>query len=117
MRMATNTMMSCKDEIIRMNVKPTAVNDMDRLCTLLRACFAYGSYTNDTVDQFRQSYMHCIDKILHMAQVLNPRFFGTHSVNATAIVEAFTRCSYNLIPVELKYSLAAVSFFKDFVSG
>ncbi|XP_077532529.1 uncharacterized protein LOC144144900 [Haemaphysalis longicornis] len=117
MRIATESMHACKSDIIRLNLSPFVVQEAQRLCIMFRICFSYAGQTNETVDTFRQSYIHCIDKILHVSEVLNPELFNKYRANATKITEAATRCSYHLIPQDYRYTLVTFGYFKNFISG
>ncbi|XP_077532526.1 uncharacterized protein LOC144144897 [Haemaphysalis longicornis] len=117
MRLATDIMHACKDDIIKLNVSPLVLREAERLCIMFKICFAYGGHKNDTLDTFRRTYNHCIGRILHMTQVLDPAMFIKYRANATTVMEAATRCSYQMIPREDKYTLAALGYFRNFISG
>ncbi|KAK8787834.1 hypothetical protein V5799_022390, partial [Amblyomma americanum] len=72
MRLSTELMYSCKDDMIRLNVSPAILKELKRLCIMFRACFAYGSYSNTTIKEFRQTYMHCLRSLIYMGETLSP---------------------------------------------
>ncbi|XP_075724429.1 uncharacterized protein LOC119179743 [Rhipicephalus microplus] len=117
MRAATDLMLACKEHIVTLNVSPLVLREHRRLCVTLRMCYAFTTYSDGTPTGFQRAFLHCLERLLKTAQIINPVLMEQIRLNVTNLLIAANSCALKHIPREEKYALVMLAYFADFISG
>ncbi|XP_075559654.1 uncharacterized protein LOC142591172 isoform X3 [Dermacentor variabilis] len=117
MRAATDLMLACKNQIMLVNISPLVIKEHRRLCIIVRMCYAFTTYSDSTATEFQRALMLCLERMLHIAHVINPALMEEMRLNVTSVLSAMNSCALKKLPREEKYTLAILAYFADFISG
>ncbi|XP_070380741.1 uncharacterized protein [Dermacentor albipictus] len=97
MRAATDLMLACKNQIMLVNISPLVIKEHRRLCIIVRMCYAFTTYSDNTATEFQRALMLCIERMLHIAHVINPVLMEEIRLNVTSVLDAMNATDAGLI--------------------
>ncbi|XP_075539476.1 uncharacterized protein LOC142574212 isoform X2 [Dermacentor variabilis] len=98
-RTVTEMFFSCKNDIIRQNVKPSIIHEADRLCAAWRVCYVIGADNKNASLTFGEVTVNCMRTMARTWVTVSPR------------------CAGRFLPKDVRHILEAVKWMKDFISG
>ncbi|XP_077532794.1 uncharacterized protein LOC144145162 [Haemaphysalis longicornis] len=116
-RIATGLFLSCKDETIALNIKPSIIKETTRGCAAYRICFAVAEDNRNTTATFFDKYLQCLEKLGKAWTTGYPWVPKKYNIDTDEAVAALRRCGKIIGPGDLIYVLKTVEYFKDFVTG
>ncbi|XP_064472461.1 uncharacterized protein LOC135386874 [Ornithodoros turicata] len=116
-RVATATLISCKNEIIANNVNSSIVKEAARICVGIRICYAVAEPFLKNVTAFKETVLTCIERMARVLQAMEPDRFAAYNMNITRVMQSTRRCGYNHIPMDVKYVLHGLRYLHSFVLG
>ncbi|XP_077529206.1 uncharacterized protein LOC144141537 [Haemaphysalis longicornis] len=113
---ATDLLLACKDEIIKLNASPRIIREVKRLCIVARICYAYAGKNNTTAEQ-RNLLLHCLEKTFTTVNAISPELLPKYGVTVPKMMNLFRSCAKAYLPREEKYALATIGYLNNFISG
>ncbi|XP_077508553.1 uncharacterized protein LOC144119925 [Amblyomma americanum] len=116
-RTATNMFFSCKEAIIKHNVKPAIIMELDRLCASLRVCYSIGHEAKNVSRSFEDTVIDCLQKMAHAWITVSPAAPKKYNVDVDEITKSFRRCARRHLSKDISHALEGAKWIKDFISG
>ncbi|XP_075746458.1 uncharacterized protein LOC142803956 [Rhipicephalus microplus] len=99
MRAATDMLLACKKDIIRLNVKPAIINKVDKLCASWRVCYIVAEDRSNASRTFEDAVVDCMHKMARTWITIDPT------------------CARRFVPKDVNQMLEGVKWLKNFISG
>ncbi|XP_064464734.1 uncharacterized protein LOC135376086 [Ornithodoros turicata] len=123
-RTATGGFMSCKDVILRLDVRPAIMREFRRGCTIARMCYAQNEHLLIEKKSFRpgslahrKGLIDCFDTYMQLLSSLDPEACQEYNFNVSALTQLLRGCMHSYLPSDEKYLMAGMKWFKGFMSG
>ncbi|XP_077532530.1 uncharacterized protein LOC144144901 [Haemaphysalis longicornis] len=117
MTVATTMVLSCKEEVYRLNLRPAFIKIITKMCATCRLCYAFAEDYNQTLRSFQENLVGCLTKFGRAWEVAFPVEKKAYNFDAEKVGEAAHRCATRHFPKDVRYALQTLMYAKDIMSG
>ncbi|XP_049271458.1 uncharacterized protein LOC119390797 [Rhipicephalus sanguineus] len=117
MRAATEMFLACKKDIIRLNVKPTIIDKVDKLCASWRVCYIVAEERTNASATFEDAVVDCMQTMARTWITIDPNAPKRYNIDVDAVTNVYKTCARRFIPKDVNQMLEGVKWLKDFISG
>ncbi|XP_077532211.1 uncharacterized protein LOC144144575 [Haemaphysalis longicornis] len=114
---ASRIFWSCRNETMRLNIRPAFIQEVNRICATWRLCYSLLEDSSQNSTSVNQKVMKCISKIGEATQFLFPEWKKLYNFDVNSFHDAMQRCAYPLLPKGVMYGLKSMDYFRYFASG
>ncbi|XP_077552806.1 uncharacterized protein LOC144167410 [Haemaphysalis longicornis] len=116
-RMATYMFFSCKDEMLKLNVRPGIIQEANRFCLGYRFCYSVAEERTNNTKALISTMFDCVEKLAAAGITVKPDWETKYNFNWTIVLKKYRICASQHMPRDIRYVLWGFTWLKDLGSG